>query len=452
MSDGRPDVKRDKPILFSIVAPFQAFFRLEAAGGLVLIGMAVLAIAWANSRFAFVYEAIFHSQVEMKLGGRGIDWTVHHFTNDGLMTLFFAVVGLEVKRELTHGELQTFRQALLPLIAALGGMLVPAGIYLAMNPRGAGHSGWAVPMATDIAFALGCLSLVKSRVPASLFVFLTALAIFDDLGAILVIALFYGGGVDPRFLGLAAVLCVGLVLLGRAKVQKLWPYVAVGVCLWAALLESGIHATLAGVAVGLAIPADSKRAPRNVLDDLEGAIASLRADCVARGMIPEGTIAAIERHLESVQSPLDRAMHALHGLVAYGVVPLFALANAGVSVDDLSRFASPVTLGALAGLAVGKPIGVAGATLLAIALGVAARPTGATSLQIIAVGCLAGIGFTMSLLVGSLAFSSARGLEDASKLGVLSASLGSALLGLGLLRMSAHAHDTAGAHGAESHA
>jgi Na+:H+ antiporter, NhaA family len=433
--------RRERKVFFAIVAPFQSFFRLEAAGGLVLMAAAVVALVWANSPFATSYEAIFHSKIEMKLAGYGIDWTVHHFTNDALMTLFFAVAGLEIKRELTHGELRTWGRATLPLVAALGGMLVPAGIYLALNPAGPERAGWAIPMATDIAFALGCLSLVKRRVPPSLFVFLTALAIFDDLGAILVIALFYGGGVELGSLAIAGVLTFALIAVGRAGVQRVLPYWVLGLLLWIALLGAGVHATLAGVAIGLSMPSSTRRAPREVLDDLDQAIGSLREDCDRLGAAPEGTIAAIERHLESVQSPLDRSMHALHSVVAFAIVPLFALANAGVELGGARGFESTVTMGALLGLVLGKPLGVGLATLLSIKLGLAPRPSGATALQIVGVSCVAGIGFTMSLLVGSLAFTGARELEDASKLGVLTASFGSALLGLGLLSLSGKSED-----------
>jgi Na+:H+ antiporter, NhaA family len=434
---------RERKVFFAIVGPFQAFFRLEAAGGLFLMAAAALALAWANSPFSASYEAIFHSKVEVKLAGYGIDWTVHHFTNDALMTLFFAVAGLEIKRELAHGELRTWGKAALPLVAALGGMLVPAGIYLAFNPSGNERAGWAVPMATDIAFALGCLSLVKRRVPPSLFVFLTALAIFDDLGAIIVIALFYGGGAHLGPLALAGVITFALVAVGRAGVQRIWPYAVLGLLLWATLLGAGIHATLAGVAVGLSMPSTTKRAPRDVLDDLDHAIGSLREDCDRLGAAPEGAIAAIERHIESVQSPLDRSMHGLHGVVAFGIVPLFALANAGVELGGAHGFGGSVTLGALFGLALGKPLGVGLATLLAVKLGLAPKPSGATALQIFGVSCIAGIGFTMSLLVGSLAFAGMRPLEDASKLGVLTASLGAALLGLGVLSVSSKASEPA---------
>jgi NhaA family Na+:H+ antiporter len=421
-------------VLFAIVAPFQAFFRLEAAGGLALMANAVLAMLWANSPLRVAYDAIFHATIEMKLAERGLNWTVHHFTNDALMTLFFVVAGLEIKRQLSLGELRTPRRAALPLIAAIGGMVVPALIYLALNPSGPARAGWGVPMATDIAFALGCLSLVRRRVPTSVFVFLTALAIFDDLGAILVIALFYGGKVHVEFIALALLLSGGLMLLGRARVQAIWPYATLGLLLWVAMLKSGIHATLAGVIIGLSLPASPRRAARDVLDDLDVALASLRRDCERRGVAPDGAIAAIERHLESVQSPLDRLMHGLHSVVAFSIVPLFALANAGVHLTTFDM-GSSVMWGAFLGLAVGKPVGVLGATWLATRAGLVPRPTNATWTHLLAASLMAGIGFTMSLFVGNLGLGHIRTLEDDAKLGVLAASSVSAVLGIVILRL-----------------
>jgi NhaA family Na+:H+ antiporter len=285
-------------------------------------------------------------------------------------------------------------------------------------------------MATDIAFALGCLSLVKGRVPTSVFVFLTALAIFDDLGAIAVIAFFYGGAIDADLLVVALCLTGVLVGLGRARVQAMWPYVVVGLLLWVTTLNSGIHATIAGVVVGLALPTVPRHAPREVLDELDVAITSLRRDCDSNRVAAGSAITAIERHVESVYSPLDRATHALHGVVAFGIVPLFALANAGVALRATDSLASQVTLGAFLGLVVGKPVGVLGATWLATRVHVAERPTGATFTQLLGASLMAGIGFTMSLLVGNLGLGATRGLEDEAKIGVLAASFLSALLGL----------------------
>jgi NhaA family Na+:H+ antiporter len=426
--------RQGQQVLFAIVGPFQAFFQLEAAGGLVMIFNAALALVWANSPLVSIYEAIFHAPVRMTVGGLGIAGTAHHFTNDALLTLFFVVAGLEIKRELAHGELRTWNRAALPLVAAAGGMIVPALIYLAFNPSGPERAGWGIPMATDIAFALGCLALVRRRVPASVFVFLTALAIFDDLGAILVIALFYGGTIDPRYFALAVVITAALALLGRARVQAVWIYAVLGALLWAVVLRSGVHATVAGVIIGLTLPATPRREPREVLDDLDVAVTSLRRDCDRLGVAPDGTIAALERHLESVQSPLDRVMHGLHGVVAFGIVPLFALANAGVALQASSVWGSSVTAGVFFGLVVGKPLGVLGATWLALRLRLAPRPTNATWVQLVAASLMAGIGFTMSLFVGNLGLGHMRPLEDQAKLGVLGASLVSAVLGLLVLR------------------
>ncbi|HVY32595.1 MAG TPA: Na+/H+ antiporter NhaA [Polyangiaceae bacterium] len=433
-SPREPEHRERGRLLFAVVAPFQAFFRLEAAGGLVMMASAALALIWANSPWRSAYEAIFRATIQAKVANWGIDWTVHHFTNDALMTLFFVVAGLEIKRELVHGELSSWGRASLPLVAAAGGMLVPALIYFSLNRSGPARAGWAVPMATDIAFALGCLALVKRRVPSPVFVFLTALAIFDDLGAMIVIALFYGGTVQPQMLLVSLLLAGVLLLLGRLRVQAILPYVGVGLLLWVAVLASGIHPTVAGVVIGLALPTTPRRAPLDVVDDLDEATTALRRQCAERGAAPEGTIAAIERHLESVQSPLDRAMHGLHGAVAFGIVPLFALANAGIELRGSSLLASSVTLGALLGLAIGKPLGVLGATWAAVKLRLAPRPTGSTWLQLLAVSLVAGVGFTMSLLVGNLGLGHTRGLEDQAKLGVLAGSIVSAALGLFVLR------------------
>ncbi|HEX7672108.1 MAG TPA: Na+/H+ antiporter NhaA [Polyangiaceae bacterium] len=433
-----PTVRRVQPgrVLFAIVAPFQSFFRLEVAGGLVLMGNALLALVWANSPLRALYDGVFHATVEMRLAEHGIRMTVHHFTNDALMTSFFVVAGLEIKRELSQGELRKWTQAVLPLVAAAGGMVVPALIYLGLNPSGPARAGWAIPMATDIAFSLGCLSLVRRRVPTSLFVLLMALAIFDDLGAIVVIALFYGGHVHFLSLAISLLLAAGLFMLGGARVQRIWPYALLGVLLWVFVLDSGVHAAVAGVIIGLALPTSPRRPALDVLDELDVATTSLRRQCERSGVAPEGAIAAIERHLTSVQSPLDRMMHGLHGVVAFGVVPLFALANAGVAIHLGSVFASTVTLGALLGLCLGKPIGIFGAIWLATRIGLASKPTNATWTQILGISVIAGVGFTMSLFIGNLGLGALRSLEDEAKLGVLAGSAVSALIGLALVRLS----------------
>jgi NhaA family Na+:H+ antiporter len=421
-------------VLFALVAPLQAFFRLEAAGGILLCAAAALGVALANSPWAERYHHALQLPIELRVGAVAVAWPLHHWINDALMTLFFLVAGMEIKRELTQGELRTFRRAVLPLLAALGGMLAPALIYFTITRGTPAVRGWGIPTATDIAFALGALTFVRGRVPSSLFVFLTALAIFDDLGAILIIALFYGE--DVRLGALLAALAITGVLvgLGRLRVQRVSVYAIAGFALWVALLRSGVHATLAGVILGLAMPSRTLRPVHDTLDDLDAAIDILRRESDKN--VQSGALAAIERHLESVQAPLDRVIHGVHPLVAYGVVPLFALANAGVTLDAAAaRVAlSPASVGSFLGLVVGKPIGVFTATWLAVRLGVSPRPTGATWAQVLGVAVLAGIGFTMSLFVDLLAFGEASPAADAARIGVFAGSLTSALLGLVILR------------------
>lgn len=430
-----PGPLRVPRLLLAVARPFRAFFRMQAAGGIVLVVNAVLALLWANSRFGESYARLLELPLSIGVGGDGVAWPLRYWINDALMSAFFLVAGMEIKRELVVGELSSVRRATLPAIAALGGMLAPAAIHFAINRGGPAQHGWGIPMATDIAFALGCLALVARRVPSSIVVFLMALAIFDDLGAILVIALFYGHGVKLAALAVAALFAGALLLLHQLRVGRVWPYLVLGLGLWVAVHESGVHATVAGVILGLTIPARGQRQPRDVLDDLSRSVAELRAR-TEQDLAGAGPLAAIERHLESVQPPLDRMLHGLHGVVAFGIVPLFAIANAGVALraDVGATIASAPALGAALGLVIGKPVGVFGATWLATRFGFAPRPTGASALHLFGASLLAGIGFTMSIFVATLAFPGDRGLEDASKLGILAGSLLSALLGIGLLR------------------
>ena len=402
------------------------------------MGSALAALALANSPFRSLYDGVFRTTIQMKLAERGLQMTVLHFTNDALMTLFFVVAGLEIKRELSTGELRTFGRAIAACHrGAAAGWSCRLLIYLAFNPSGPGDAGWGIPMATDIAFSLGCLSLLRRRVPPSLFVFLTALAIFDDLGAILVIALFYGGQIDASSLAVSALLAAGLFLLRAGTGAATWPYALLGVALWAFVLDSGIHATVAGVIIGLALPTSPRRQALDVLDELDVAITSLRRQCERRGVAPDGSIASIERHLESVQSPLDWMMHSLHGVVAFGIVPLFALANAGRDVparpgarfDGNARGAARPLRGQ-AGRYPRRDLGRHAASALA------PRPTNSTWVQILGISVVAGIGFTMSLFIGTLGLGGVRELEDQAKVGVLAGSAISAAIGLALLRFS----------------
>jgi Na+:H+ antiporter, NhaA family len=422
--------------LFAIVRPLHAFFRQQAASGILLLLATVLALVWVNSPLGDWHHHLFGASFRLEVGPFRTSTSIHHVINDALMVVFFLVAGMEIKRAMVVGDLDSPRKAALPLLAAAGGMLVPALVYAALNRGTEGSIGWGIPVATDIAFALACLTVLGSRVPRTLFVFLTALAIFDDLGAILVIALFYGGSLDVYALLAAGLFTALLVLLGWLRVQRVWPYVVVGLALWVAFLYSGIHATVAGVILGLTLPVRALRSPADILTDVDEAIDALRA-AVGRGEKDDGAITSLERHLESVQPPLDRVEHAIGGLVAFGIVPLFALANAGVSLEgDLgAMLGSPVTLGAAIGLVVGKPIGVLAATWLAVTLRLAPKPEGATWMHVFGVACLAGIGFTMSLFVAALAFGDGVHMAEA-KLGILVGSVISATAGLLVLRLS----------------
>lgn len=423
-------------VLFAVVAPVQRFFRTEAAGGIVLIVNAILALILANSRLGHAYEAFFHATVRLGAGPFELALPLHALINDVLMTVFFVVAGMEIKRELVTGELSSLRQASLPLIAAAGGMLVPGLIYLAFNRAGPARAGWAIPTATDIAFALGCLSLVKRRVPWSLFVFLTALAIFDDLGAILIIALFYGGKVHLPSLAVAAGIAAVLFGLARARVHRPGAYFLVGAALWIAVARSGLHPTIAGVLVGLAMPTKGARTLADALEDIEIAVEGLRQLPAGRA---EGSLGAIERHVESLQPPVERALHGLHGPVAFFIVPLFALANAGVVIGGPSGAAAPITLGAAVGLVAGKALGIFGATFAAVRLRIAPMPTRARWPHVFGVAMMGGIGFTMSLFVTGLAFRDHPALATAAKIGILSGSLVSALAGMAILRLTGSA-------------
>ncbi|WP_376702145.1 Na+/H+ antiporter NhaA [Mesorhizobium sp. ISC25] len=377
-----------------LVSMLREFLDSEAAGGLILMAAAALALIVANSPLGEAYFSALHAY----LG----PLSVSHWINDGLMAVFFLLVGLEIKREMLDGQLSTWPRRVLPGIAAAGGMAVPALVYVAVNRNNpAALSGWAIPTATDIAFALGVLSLLGSRVPGSLKIFLTALAIIDDLGAVLIIAVFYTSGLSLAYLGAAFAVIALLVVLNRMRVLTLLPYILLGIVLWVLVLKSGVHATLAGVALALAIPLKISPGSGHDLD----------------------------------HSPLHRLEHGLHKVVAFFVIPIFGFANAGVSLGGLSAaaLAEPLTLGVAAGLVAGKLVGVFGSSALAIRLGFADLPINAGWLHMIGISLLCGIGFTMSLFIGLLAFASDVALQDAVKVGILAGSFIAALLGAAVL-------------------
>jgi NhaA family Na+:H+ antiporter len=379
------------------VSVFREFLDGEAAGGIILMVAAALALIVANSPLSETYFSVLHAY----LG----PLSVSHWVNDGLMAVFFLLVGLEIKREMLDGQLSTWPRRVLPGIAAAGGMVVPALVYVAINRNNAAAlSGWAIPTATDIAFALGVLSLLGSRIPASLKIFLTALAIIDDLGAVIIIAIFYTSGLSSAYLGAAFAVIAVLVVLNRMRVMTLVPYLVLGAVLWVLVLKSGVHATLAGVALALTIPLERSAGIGHDLD----------------------------------HSPLHRLEHGLHRIVPFVVIPIFGFANAGVSLAGLSFGAliEPLTLGVAAGLVVGKLVGVFGSSALAIRLGIADLPAHAGWSHMIGISLLCGIGFTMSLFIGLLAFASDVALQDAVKVGILAGSFIAAILGAAVLLMA----------------
>ncbi|MEA2973883.1 MAG: Na+:H+ antiporter, NhaA family [Actinomycetota bacterium] len=377
-----PDPDRPPPSL-------GRFLRTEAAGGVALLLATAAALAWANSRWGDGYVTAWRTAVRLEVGSVGFDGDLRHLVNDGLMALFFFVVGLEIKRELVAGELRAWRTAALPAIGAVGGMVVPALVYLAVNAGGVGARGWGVPMATDIAFAVGVVALLGRRVPSSLKLFLLTLAIVDDLGAIVVIAVFYAGGISFPALLVAGLLLAAMAGLRRAGVAWLPAYVLLGAGVWLAVYESGMHATIAGAVLGLLAPL------------------------------------AVAERLE------DR----LHPLTSFAIVPLFALANAGIvlTADALDGpGATRIALGAGLGLVVGKLVGVSGAAWLAVRLGIGDLPEGVGWGQMVGIAAMAGIGFTVSLFVAGLAFTT-PGAEDAAKIGVLAASAVASVVGVSVL-------------------
>jgi Na+:H+ antiporter, NhaA family len=375
------------------ISALRRFLATEAAGGYVLMAAAAAALVTANSPLAPAYEHFLHFDV----AGHGL----LHWINDGLMAIFFLLIGLEVKRELIDGELATNARRILPGAAAIAGMAVPAAVYLAFNHADpVAHSGWAIPAATDIAFALGILALLGSRVPPSLKILLTAIAIIDDLGAIVIIAAAYTERLEYVALGLAGAGILVLLLMNRLRVMALWPYLLIGVFVWFEVLQSGVHATLAGVAIAFCIPLRPTPGKR-----------------------------------DDVESPLHRLEHALAPIVAFVIVPIFGFANAGVALLHLTPAAAvaPVPLGVAAGLFIGKQIGVFGAVWLMIKLGLADRPAGATWRQVYGIAMLCGIGFTMSLFIAALAFGQGTDQNEIAKLGILAGSFISALAGYALL-------------------
>ena len=390
-------------VISKTVDGLRRFADLEASGGLALVIAAALALIVSNDGLADGYQQFFEAKLAVKFGPYDFGKSLLHWINDGLMAIFFFLVGLEIKREFVEGELNSLSKLTLPLFAAAGGMIVPAGVFVALN---AGDTrvleGWAIPMATDIAFALGALALLGKRVPASLSIFLLSLAIFDDLGAIIIIAIFYAGKISLTAIITAAVIFAALVITNLAGVRRLWPYVLLSLLLWLAVLESGVHATIAGVLAALTIP----------ISEQQG------------------------------HSPLKFLEDGLHPWTAYAILPLFAFANAGVPLTGVSFdvFTEGMTLGIICGLVIGKPLGILIASRIALLLPGVSIPDDTNWGMLAGAACLAGIGFTMSLFIGTLAYSTSQ-FDAQIRLGVLFGSLASGLLGLVILKLATGARN-----------
>lgn len=441
----------DRFVPRTFVRPMQAFLAQEAAGGIAMLVAAVVAVVWANSPWQAGYDALWHTELSIHLGGLvHVDLDLQAWVNDGLMAIFFLVVGLEIKKELVVGELRDRRAAALPAIAALGGMVVPAAIFLLFNAGGAGADGWGIPMATDIAFAAGVVSLLGNRVPTAAKLFLLTLAIVDDLGAIVVIAVFYTSGLDFAWLATAVACVIAASVFARSQVRSLVPYVVLGVVCWYALHESGVHATLAGVAFGLTCPAwsffDPRRFPadaRAIADEIDASHADGTLE-IEEFEHDEARLHDMIRLASESMSPLERIVHKLGPWVSFVIVPIFALANAGVELTGEAIADAPgnaVVLGVFFGLIVGKTVGVFAATWLAVKTGVGRMPTGATWRQVLGLGMCAGIGFTVALFVTGLAFDQPD-LTDQAKVGILAASTVAGIVGYVWLRLSPSSETT----------
>ncbi|MGB1110379.1 MAG: Na+/H+ antiporter NhaA [Gammaproteobacteria bacterium] len=457
MSTQDPRLDHIEKTFERILTPFEHFLHRETAGGVVLMTCTVIALVLANSPLVGSYEHLLHIPMGFSFGETSLVMSLHHWINDGLMTLFFFVVGLEIKREVLVGELSRPKQAALPIVAAMGGMVVPALLYFAINPEGPTSQGWGVPMATDIAFAVGVMVLLGKRVPPSMFAFLVALAIVDDLGAVAVIAIFYTDNISLQALFASGLLLCLLVLMNIVGIRRPMPYFIVGLFLWLAMHASGIHATVAGVLTAWTIPARPKFSPEAFSRMVQGLMARYNQFARREGQQDEiinnmqqrrAIVQTLENGVHMMETPLQRLEYSFHTPVAFLVIPIFALANAGVPIDFAhlgTALTEPVALGVMVGLIFGKLIGIAGASLLAIKLGLGEMPKGASRNHIIGVALLGGIGFTMSIFISELGFKGHAEMLLSAKTGILFASLIAGVLGYLILRfMTKPAETTTG--------
>jgi len=429
-----------QPPIELFLAPFRDFAHSNASGGVLLLAAAVVALVWANSPFASSYTALWDTTLTIGVGDLALSKPLLQWINDALMAIFFLVVGLEIKREVLVGELASVRRATLPIVAALGGAVLPALLFLGVAGGGDAARGWGIPMATDIAFALGVLALLGSRVPLGLRIFVTALAIADDLLAVLVIAIFFNTDLYLPALGAVAIVLLALVAANRAGARRPVVYGVLGIALWLVVFASGIHATVAGVLLALTIPSQNRLDPdafvaraRAVVDDFEGR--TMFGDDARTGE-HHAALWELEEVTERAQAPMLRVEHALHPWVSFLIVPLFALANAGVRLgaDTAASVLEPISLGVILGLIVGKQVGITAAAFAVVRLGFATLPSGVTWRHVYGAAWLGGIGFTMSLFVGSLAYGKGSGELALAKVGILVASILAGVIGYAILR------------------
>ncbi len=429
----------------AVAAPVERFLAVEAASGILLLVAAMVALVWANSPWRSAYEALWTAPLGFQLAGWTFERDLRWWVNDGLMAVFFFVVGLEIRREIHRGELSELRRAALPVAAAVGGMLVPALIYTALNAGLPSSVGWGVPMATDIAFAVGVLALLGDRVPPALRILLLSLAVIDDLGAILVIAIFYSDGIQLGGLAASGLGLLTILLLQRLGARSPLTYVPGALLAWGGAYASGVHPTIAGVLVGLLTPVRAWLGPTRFAEAAEEAAREVRALLGKGGTDLQARFGPLQHAAREAVSPVERLQHALHGWVAFLVMPVFALANAGVALGDADVAGEwRVFAGVFAGLLVGKPLGVLAISRLAAAGGLASVPRGVAWSQLSVVGLVAGIGFTMALFIAQLAFPPGPALETA-KLAILAASLCAGVVGFAVGRGVLHRSD-GGAH------
>lgn len=437
-------MQRKKERIEILLKPINEFLHQEASGGIILMICTVIALVWANSSWSDSYHHLWHTHLTMNLGSLlSLDYTIHHWINDGLMAIFFFTVGLEIKRELLVGELSSLQKASLPIAGAIGGMVAPALFYVIFNSGGEGVNGWGIPMATDIAFVVGIMALLGPRIPLTLKIFVLALAIADDIGAVLVIAIFYTAEISITALIIAGIVLVILAVLNKLGTKSLIPYTILGIILWLAFLKSGIHATIAGVLLAFTIPASSRYNTQKFSDKIKQLISKFdssgeESENVLSNQNRQTSVMAIEESCEKVLTPLQRFEHGLHPWVAFLIIPVFALANAGVTLaglDILAALFSPISLGIIIGLFVGKQFGIFAFSFVAVKMKFASLPEGVNWKNLYGAGILAGIGFTMSLFIAGLAFNDPN-LIDLSKIGVLTGSLLSGIVGFVFLKSS----------------